>query len=61
VSAEGQLIKWGLGKTWGFIKKPEFFGLGFYPLVLGFFGLFILKIGLEAFKIWALITGLKFC
>jgi hypothetical protein len=34
--------------------------LGFSLQALGFLGLFKLKIGLEAFKIWAFKTGLNF-
>jgi hypothetical protein len=34
-------------------------GLGLKPSGSGFFGLLKFEIGLEAFKSWALITGLK--
>jgi hypothetical protein len=40
---------------------PDFFGLGLklFGFGLGFLGLLKFKIGLKAFKSWALITGLK--
>jgi hypothetical protein len=42
----------------------NFLGLGYslrHQALSGFFGLLKLKIGQEAFKIWAPITGLKMC
>jgi hypothetical protein len=41
--------------------RVEGFGLGLKASGSGFFGLLKFKIGLEAFKSWALITGLKIC
>jgi hypothetical protein len=70
VKAQSRRLDSGLSPTRPYLKDDVFrggsglifwarVGLGLKPLGLGFFGLLKFEIWLEAFKLWALITGLN--